>query len=74
MALELPGWCRSCGDPLEHGERRQGRAREFCDATCRQRHHRQAALRSALTREVGLTDPQIGRLLDLFTVVARRRS
>ena len=71
MAAEIPGWCRLCGEPLEHAARIQGRAKEFCDATCRQRYHRGVKLRATLQREVGLASPQVDRLLTLFKVSAR---
>lgn len=68
MAAEVPGWCRACGCPLEHAERAAGRAREFCDASCRKRHHRATQLRVRLRKEVGLDEPQTERLLALFRV------
>lgn len=72
MAAEVPGWCKRCGEPLTHAERSPGRAREFCGDRCRQAFHRQVRLRQELTREVGLTDAQMDRLLDLFQVSKRR--
>jgi hypothetical protein len=71
MAAEIPGWCKQCSSALTHHERSQGRAREFCSDRCRQRHSREARLRRALTKEVGLTDRQLSRLLELFHVTAR---
>lgn len=73
VAAEVPGWCKQCGAELNHGERTQGRAREFCSARCRQRHSRELRLRQALRREVGLDDRQTDRLLALFTVGMRSR-
>lgn len=71
MAAESPGWCKTCGEPIEQSERPQGRAREFCGAACRQRYNRQARLHRALAVEVGLDDKQIGQLLRLFKVSER---
>lgn len=71
MASELPGWCKQCGEPLSHTARSQGRAREFCNDTCRQRHHRRSKLLRELQREVGLTRQQVDRLLSLYAVSAR---
>lgn len=71
MAAESPGWCRSCFTPIEQPDRPSGRAREFCNDRCRQTHHRRTTLRAALRQEVGLTEKQTDRLLDLFTVTAK---
>ncbi len=39
---ETEAWCKSCGRPLMQIPGR--RKREFCNATCRQRHHRRQAI------------------------------
>src|SRR5258708_28448567 len=39
---ETEAWCKSCGRPLVQIPGR--RKREFCNATCRQRHHRRQAI------------------------------
>ena len=36
--IEAEAWCKSCGRPVV--QRPGRRKREFCNATCRQRHHR----------------------------------
>ncbi len=71
MAAEVPGWCKQCGATLTHDARPQGRAKEFCGATCRQRFGRTQRLRRELEKEVGLTEKQIGRLLARFNVSVR---
>ena len=71
MALEIPGWCKRCGEPIEQAERRPGRPREFCGDACRQAHRRRERLHGLLVKEVGLSDAQVGRLLALFKVTER---
>ncbi len=73
MAAESPGWCKRCGEPIAQSERPQGRAREFCNATCRQAFARATGLHRELVKEVGLTDHQVSRLLQLFTVSPKRK-
>lgn len=71
MAAETPGWCKRCGESVEPNKRTNGRAREFCGDTCRQAFGRAVRLRRDLHVEVGLTDKQVERLLDLFKVTKR---
>ncbi|RBY86448.1 hypothetical protein DQ241_13010 [Blastococcus sp. TF02A-30] len=74
MAAEVPGWCRQCGRELQHGPRRQGRARQYCDDACRKAFSRASGLRAELMREVGLQPRQVERLLALYRVAARKHS
>lgn len=68
---DVPGWCKQCNEPIDPHERPGGQPRIFCSDRCRQRFHRQKALREDLRREVLLDDRQITLLLQLFTVSKR---
>lgn len=72
MANTAPGWCENCGAELVHSADSGGRARRFCGDACRQQFNRQLRLRKELTREIGLTPPQLTRLLSLYRVTPRR--
>lgn len=71
MALEVPGWCKRCGEPIEPAERRPGRPWDFSGDACRQANRRRERLHGLLVKEVGLSGAQVGRLLALFKVTER---
>lgn len=73
MSVESPGWCKRCGVPIEQSERSQGRPREYCSDRCRTAYSRLVRLHLDLSKEVGLSDGQISRLLHLFTVTPKKR-